>query len=84
MNSMLHYNTSDARKHLNEIVNKVKYQKVVISLGRHGKAEVLVVPYLKPDEELPISQMNAESESFKFLKDEPDLYTFDDVKKRYV
>lgn len=83
-NYMLHYNTSDARKNLNEIVNKVKYQKMIVSLGRRGKAEVLIIPKPELNEALPISQINAHSPSFQFLEDEPDIYTLDDLKKRYV
>lgn len=81
---MIHYSTTQARKHFSEIVNKVKYEKIVISVGRHNVQEVLIVP--KPDlaEDLPVSEMNAQSESFKFLKDEPDIYSFKDLKKRYV
>lgn len=82
---MLHYDTSDARKHLNEIVNKVKYQKVIISLGRRGKSEVLIVPKPDLDEtETPITDINSNSSSFDFLKEEPDLYSLKDLKKRYV
>ena len=82
---MLHYNTSDARKRLNEIVNKVKYQKVIISLGRRGQGEVLIVPKPEFDEkEIPITEINSNSDSFSFLKDEPDIYTLKDLKKRYV
>ena len=84
MKLMLHYNTSEARKHLNEIVNKVKYQKIIISLGRHGEGEVLVVPKPKVYETLPISEVNSASPSFDFLENEPDIYGFNDLKKRYV
>lgn len=83
-NLMIFYNTSEARKHLNEIVNKVKYQKVIISIGRRGKAEVLVIPKPELEEEIPVSQINTDSSSFDFLEDEPDIYSIDDIKKRYV
>ena len=81
---MLYYTTSEARKHLNEIVNKVTYEKIIISLGRRNKVEVLIVPKPNLDENLPISEINTQSSSFKFLEDEPDLYSFKDLKKRYV
>ena len=82
---MLHYDTSDARKKLNEILNKVKYQKVIISLGRRGKSEVLIVPKPEFDEsETPITEINSKSTSFDFLNEEPDLYSIKDLKKRYV
>jgi hypothetical protein len=81
---MIHYNTSAARKHLNEIVNRVRYEKIVISLGRRGKTEVLIVPSVELDEEIPVSEMNAQSPSFDFLADEPEIYFMKDIKKRYV
>ncbi|MEK9159760.1 MAG: hypothetical protein AAB383_03440 [Patescibacteria group bacterium] len=81
---MKHYSTTEARKHLSEIVSQVKYQKIIISIGRHDEEEVLVVPKMELGESLPISEMNAASPSFNFLEDEPDLYSLDDLKKRYV
>ena len=81
---MKHYSTTEARRHLSEIVNQVKYQKIIISIGRHDEEEVLVVPKMESGESLPISEMNAASPSFVFLEDEPDLYSLEDLKKRYV
>ena len=75
--------TTVARTQLGEIINKVKYQKVIIALGRNNKAEVLVTPV--PDtSEIPISELNAASPSFDFLDDEEDLYSIKDLKKKYV
>ncbi len=81
---MVHYSTTEVRKHLNEIINRVKYQKIVISVGRHNKQEVLIVPKPETEDELPISEINAASSSFVFLKNEPDLYSLKDLKRRYV
>lgn len=82
--NMQHYTTTEARKNLSKIVNQVRYQKIIISIGRRSEEEVLVVPKVTLDEELPISEMNAQSPSFQFLKDEPDIYSLKDLKKRYV
>lgn len=81
---MKHYTTTEARKHLSEIVNQVRYQKIIISIGRREEEEVLIVPKLTLDEALPISEMNASSSSFDFLEDEPEIYSLKDLKKRYV
>lgn len=82
--SMKHYTTTEARKHLADIVNQVKYQKILVSIGRRNEQEVLLVPGLSDDESLPISEMNAQSSSFAFLEEEPELYSLKDLKKRYV
>lgn len=81
---MLRYSTTEARKHFSEIFNRVRYEHIIIAIGRHEKDEVLIVPKPDLDQELPVSQMNAASPSFDFLKDEPDLYSLKDLKKRYV
>ncbi len=81
---MRHYTTTEARKHLCDIVNQVRYQKIIVSIGRRDEEEVLVVPKITLDESLPISEMNARSSSFRFLEDEPDIYSLGDLKKRYV
>lgn len=81
---MRHYTTTEARKHLSEIVNQVRYQKVIISIGRRDEEEVLMVPKFTLEESLPITEMNTQSTSFEFLDEEPDLYSLQDLKKRYV
>lgn len=81
---MKHYTTTEARKHLSAIVNQVRYQKITISIGRRDEEEVLVIPKWTMDESLPISEINAQSQSFQFLEDEPDLYSLEDLKRRYV
>jgi hypothetical protein len=75
--------TTIARTQLGEIINKVKYQKTIIALGRNNKAEVLITP-LPEDLDIPISDINTQSPSFDFLKDEEDLYDKNDLKVSYV
>lgn len=82
---MIHYTTTEARKKLGEIVTRVAYEKITIAIGRRQKAEVLIMPAPQLDTEtLPLSSMNATSPSFDFLRDEPELYSVKDLKKRYV
>ncbi|MDH5596479.1 MAG: nucleotidyltransferase domain-containing protein [Candidatus Peregrinibacteria bacterium] len=38
------FSTSEARKHLSELVNQVKYQGKTFSIGRHGQAEAILMP----------------------------------------
>lgn len=81
---MKHYSTTEARKHLSTIVEQVHYLKVIVSVGRHGESEVLIVPKPEIDKDLPISAINTASRSFDFLEEEPDIYSLNDLKKRYV
>ena len=77
------FSITEARKKLGELINLVKYQKQVIALGKNGRADVLLIAF-PPEEEVPLTELNSASESFAFLEQEPDLYSRDDLKKRYV
>ena len=71
---------TDGRKRLGELVSQVKYQKRVIPLGKHGKVEALLVAIPDEMEDVPIDALNAASPSFRFLAEEPDLYSHNDLK----
>lgn len=45
---------------------------------------IAIVKHKKPIIEIPISEMNASSRSFSFLKNEQDIYTLNDLKGKYV
>ena len=81
---MKHYSTTEARKHFSEIIEQVRYLKAIVSVGRRGEEEVLIVPKPEINEDLQISAINASSSSFDFVEDEPDIYSLKDLKKRYV
>ena len=78
--------TTEARKHLSEIINKVRYTNQPVAIGRHDRGEVLMIKF--PQETNPlldeITNFNQYAESFDFLDDEPDLYLSTDLKKKYV
>ncbi|MBU0457846.1 type II toxin-antitoxin system Phd/YefM family antitoxin [Patescibacteria group bacterium] len=78
------YSVTEGRKKLGELINQVKYQKKVIAIGKNGKADVLMVSFPSGENGIPITEMCAESESFEFLEDEPNLYSINDLKERYV
>lgn len=79
------FSTTDARIHLSKIVNDVYYKKVIIGIGRRNACEVVMIPYPDANEsDVNITSVNAMSSAFWFLGDEPDEYTIDDLKKRYV
>lgn len=74
---------TDGRKQLGELVDLVKYQHRVIALGKNGKADVLMVSLPELESNVPITKINAASPSFRFLEDEPDLYSVADLKVKY-
>ncbi|HBB44199.1 MAG: hypothetical protein UW27_C0011G0009 [Parcubacteria group bacterium GW2011_GWA1_44_13] len=74
------------RKDIAEIINEVKYTGQVFGVGRRNRIEAILMKYpshinLRLDE---ITNINANSTSFEFLKDEPDLYSVKDIKKRHA
>lgn len=77
------YSTTELRANLSDIVNTVHYQKKIVAVGRNKKAEVFIVP--APEEyEVDLTEVNSASSSFDFLAEEPDLYTVNDLKVKYV
>jgi hypothetical protein len=77
---------SNARKHIATILDTIRETGDVFVIERHNTPEVLLIKFpqifnKKVDE---ITNINAYSESFSFLEDEPELYSHKDVKKRYV
>jgi len=78
--------TTEARKSLADIVERVKMRDDVVAIGRRNRAEVLIIPYpqILSDRVSEITNVNTNSSSFDFLADEPDLYSIADLKKRYA
>lgn len=74
------------RKDIAEIINAVKYTGQVFGVGRRNKIEAIIMKYpshinLELNE---VTNINANSTSFDFLEDEPELYSVKDLKKRYA
>ena len=78
--------TTEARKDISNIINQVRSENRVFGVGRRNKVEVLLVKY--PDYHNPklseMTNLNANSNSFDWLADEPNLYSLADLKKKYV
>jgi len=78
--------TTQARVKLSSIVNRVRFRNETIAIGRRNVPEVLLIRY--PAHQNPAlseeTNINADSDSFAFLEDEPDLYSLNDLKKRYA
>lgn len=78
--------TSEARKRFAELINTVKFSNQPIAIGRHNKAEALLIKF--PNTANPLldemTNMNAYGGAFDELAQEPDLYTKEDLKTSYV
>jgi hypothetical protein len=83
---MKKYTSSEARKRFREIISDVKETDVPVGVGRYDRVEVLIIRYpehLNADLS-DVTNVNANSRSFSFLSKEPDLYSVDDLMKKYV
>lgn len=77
--------TTEARKHLSELINQVRYTNKPVAIGRHNKGEVLLIKFTQENPLVDdITNFNQYAGSFDFLQDEPDLYSVNDLKKKYV
>lgn len=78
--------TTEARKKIADLVNHVRETGEAFAIGRRNKPEVLVIkfPTAYNASFNEITNVNAQSESFAFLEDEPDIYSLADLKKHYV
>lgn len=67
---------TSARKNISEIINQVAYSNRIFAIGRRNKIEALIIKYPKCFNEnlSAITNYSANSSSFKFLEEEPELY----------
>ena len=79
------FTTTDARKHIKDIVDRAKYRGEVFGIGRRESIDAIVVgfPQVFNANMNDITNVNAYSRSFDFLAEEPELYSDADLKKRY-
>lgn len=77
--------TTNARKSIKEIVNRVRYQGEVFAIGRRNAIDAILIgfPQMYNNSLNDITNVNSYSKSFDFLSEEPDLYSAADLKKRY-
>ena len=78
--------TTIARKQLGRLIVSVRENNLTLGIGRHDRPEVLLIKY--PDylnQELDEwTNFVANSGGFDFLKDEPEIYSVNDLKKQHV
>lgn len=77
--------TTKVRANISEIIERVKTRGEVFVFGRRNNPEAVLVkfPDVYNSNFSDITNINAYSGSFDFLKNEPDLYSFSDIKKKY-
>lgn len=78
--------TTKVRANISEIIERVKTRGEVFVFGRRNNPEAILVkfPDLYNSNFSDITNVNAYSNSFDFLKSEPDLYGISDIKKKYA
>ena len=78
--------TTNARKQIGRIVDRVKIHGEVFAIGRRESIDALIIPFPSHYNQTlnEITNVNAMSHSFDFLNDEPEIYSVVDLKKKYV
>jgi len=78
--------STKARANISEIIERVKTRGEVFVFGRRNNPEAVLVkfPDVYNSRFSDITNVNAYSGSFDFLKKEPDLYSIKDLKKKYA
>ena len=78
--------TTAVRKNISQMLDRVKYFGEVFGIGRRNSVDAILIKFPRAqNKELDdITNLNANSESFDFLADEPEIYSLDDLKKKYA
>ena len=78
--------TTNARRHIGDIINRVKYFGEVFAIGRRESIDALLIqfPEIYNKNVNDITNVNTFSKSFDFLAKEPEIYSTSDLKKKYV
>ncbi|MEK7139828.1 MAG: hypothetical protein AAB805_00725 [Patescibacteria group bacterium] len=71
-----------ARKHISDLIDRVKYGGEVFGIGRRDSIDAILVPFpsVYRKDANDITNINAYSKSFDFLKNEPNLYSLKDAR----
>ncbi len=78
--------TTQVRKDISDLVNIVSRSRKPIVIGRRNIPEVVLIPFptFWNGKLSEITNINAYSKSFDFLKDEPEVYSIKDIKNKYA
>ncbi len=77
--------TTEARKRIGDIVNRVKYRGEVFAIGRRNSIDAVIMKY-RSEKEKELDDLAAiamAGGSFDFLYDEPNIYSRKDLKEVY-
>lgn len=78
--------TTKVRDNISDIIDTVYNTGKSFVIGRHNTPEAVLVAFPKDfnSKLSDITNINAYSESFSFLKNEPDIYSLKDIKKKHA
>lgn len=78
--------TTQARKNISRMVDRIKMHGEVFGIGRRHSIDALMIQFPGAYNKglNDITNVNALSRSFDFLNEEPELYSMEDLKKKYV
>jgi antitoxin (DNA-binding transcriptional repressor) of toxin-antitoxin stability system len=78
--------TTEARKKIADLVDAVSTGGANFVIGRRDAPEAVLIkfPSMYRADVSDMTNVNTYSNSFDFLKDEPEVYTVADIKKKYA
>lgn len=78
--------TTEARARMSDLVDIVSTSNKSIVIGRRNTPQVVLIPFpvFWNGKLSDITNINTYSKSFNFLNDEPEVYSIDDIKKKYA
>ena len=78
--------TTEARKKIGILIGFINETNGIIAIGRRDKPEAILMKYPSTYDKRfsDVANINAFSGSFDFLKNEPEIYTANDLKKKNV
>ncbi|MEK7060321.1 MAG: type II toxin-antitoxin system prevent-host-death family antitoxin [Patescibacteria group bacterium] len=78
--------TTEARERMSDLVDIVSTSRKSIVIGRRNVPEVVLIPFPSfwNGKLSLITNINAYSKSFDFLAQEPEIYSIEDIKNKYV
>lgn len=78
--------TTEARARMANLVNIVSSSNKSIVIGRRNIPQVVLIPFpaFWNGKLSEITNINTYSKSFDFLKNEPEIYSVNDIKKKYA